>query len=91
VGRARYRPRTYRYPTRTDTHHGLLDADGYAIYALLKDYLMKITKLPESRLEKIEKLEQLRVLENGGKIKIVLTNKASISIDSPEDLKRLKK
>lgn len=58
----------------------------YGLYVYRKDYLMKITKLPESPLEKIEKLEQLRVLENGGKIKIVLTNKDSVSIDTYEDL-----
>jgi 3-deoxy-manno-octulosonate cytidylyltransferase (CMP-KDO synthetase) len=63
----------------------------YGLYVYRKDYLMKITKLPESRLEKIEKLEQLRVLENGGKIKIVLTNKDSISIDTRKDLKGVKK
>lgn len=58
----------------------------YGLYVYRKDYLMKITKLSESRLEKIEKLEQLRVLENGGKIKIVLTDKDSVSIDTQEDL-----
>lgn len=63
----------------------------YGLYVYRKDYLMKITKLPESSLEKTEKLEQLRVLENGGKIKIVLTNKDSVSIDTPEDLKGIKK
>lgn len=60
----------------------------YGLYVYRKDYLMKITKMPESKLEKIEKLEQLRILENGGKIKIVLTNKDSISIDTREDLKK---
>jgi 3-deoxy-manno-octulosonate cytidylyltransferase (CMP-KDO synthetase) len=63
----------------------------YGLYVYRKDYLLKITKLPESPLEKTEKLEQLRVLENGGKIKIVLTNIDSFSIDTPEDLKGIKK
>lgn len=63
----------------------------YGLYIYRKDYLMKLTKLPESRLEKIEKLEQLRILENGGKIKIVLTNRDSVSIDTPEDLKKVLK
>lgn len=63
----------------------------YGLYIYRKDYLMKLTKLPESRLEKIEKLEQLRVLENGGKIKIVLTNRDSVSIDTQEDLKKVLK
>jgi 3-deoxy-manno-octulosonate cytidylyltransferase (CMP-KDO synthetase) len=63
----------------------------YGLYVYRRDYLLKITKLPEGKLEKTEKLEQLRVLENGGKIKIVLTNKDSVSIDTPEDLKGVKK
>jgi 3-deoxy-manno-octulosonate cytidylyltransferase (CMP-KDO synthetase) len=42
-------------------------------------------------LEKMEKLEQLRILENGDKIKVILTKKDSVSVDSPEDLKKLNK
>jgi len=42
-------------------------------------------------LELSEKLEQLRYLENGVKIKMVLTNESSVSIDTPEDLERAKK
>jgi 3-deoxy-manno-octulosonate cytidylyltransferase (CMP-KDO synthetase) len=42
-------------------------------------------------LEQIECLEQLRVLENGFKIKVIETNYDSISVDTPKDLERVKK
>jgi 3-deoxy-manno-octulosonate cytidylyltransferase (CMP-KDO synthetase) len=56
------------------------------VYAYRKIALMQFTKWEQSELEKIEKLEQLRYLENGIKIKMVLTNRISIGIDTPEDL-----
>ena len=50
--------------------------------------LHEITQLPQSSLEKIEGLEQLRWLENGYKIKVSKTNIETIGIDTPEDLKK---
>jgi 3-deoxy-manno-octulosonate cytidylyltransferase (CMP-KDO synthetase) len=58
------------------------------IYAYAKDFLFTFKSLPESRLEKIEKLEQLRVLENGYRIKVIETKFDTIGIDTPEDLKK---
>ncbi len=60
------------------------------LYAYRRDFLLKLKKLPLSFLEKAEKLEQLRVLEAGFKIKTVLTNVETIGVDTPEDLKRVK-
>ena len=60
------------------------------IYAYRKDFLFKFKNLPKSNLEKIEQLEQLRVLEAGYKIKTVLTDVDSIGVDTPEDLERVK-
>lgn len=56
------------------------------IYAYAKDFLFTFKSLPQSRLEKTEKLEQLRVLENGYKIKVIETKFDTIGIDTPEDL-----
>ena len=56
------------------------------IYAYKADVLREITKLPQSNLEKAESLEQLRWLENGYTIKVALTNRETIGIDSPKDL-----
>ncbi|MDQ6903926.1 MAG: 3-deoxy-manno-octulosonate cytidylyltransferase [Bacteroidota bacterium] len=58
------------------------------IYAFRKQALMNFTQWPMSSLEAIEKLEQLRYLENGVKIKMVLTNESPVSIDTKEDLER---
>jgi 3-deoxy-manno-octulosonate cytidylyltransferase (CMP-KDO synthetase) len=58
------------------------------VYAFRRDALLQIASLPQSYLEKIEKLEQLRLLENGIKIKVVKTNYSGFSIDTEEDLKK---
>ena len=58
------------------------------VYAYKKDVLMNFTKWPQSSLEKIEKLEQLRYLENGIKIKMAETDYNNIAIDTPEDLEK---
>ena len=60
------------------------------IYAYRKECLKKLTELKESSLEKSEKLEQLRFLENGYKLFTVLTDYKSISVDTPEDLEKIK-
>jgi 3-deoxy-D-manno-octulosonate cytidylyltransferase len=61
------------------------------IYAFRKNALMDFTEWQPSILEVTEKLEQLRYLENGIKIKMVLTDESPVSIDTPEDLERAKK
>jgi 3-deoxy-D-manno-octulosonate cytidylyltransferase len=61
------------------------------IYAYRKNALMNFTKWEAAPLEVSEKLEQLRYLENGVKIKMVLTNESPVSIDTSEDLERAKK
>lgn len=61
------------------------------IYAYRKNVLMDFTQWQPTPLEAIEKLEQLRYLENGIKIKMVLTDESPVSIDTPEDLERAKK
>ena len=60
------------------------------IYGFRVDILEKIVRLPISRLEQIEKLEQLRWLSNGYKIKMVEVDSDSIGIDTMEDFERLK-
>ncbi len=58
------------------------------LYVFRREQLLKFTKLKPTDLEKTEKLEQLRMLENGFKIKIVVTETESIGVDTPEDLNR---
>lgn len=61
------------------------------IYAYRKKALMDFVEFTPSPLEKIEKLEQLRYLENGYKIKMVETHYKTIGIDTVEDLEMARK
>jgi len=61
------------------------------VYVYRKNTLLKFTETPQTDLEKTEKLEQLRFLEKGIKIKVVVTKFDSLSVDTPEDLKKAKK
>ncbi|MDT8303585.1 MAG: 3-deoxy-manno-octulosonate cytidylyltransferase, partial [Sedimentisphaerales bacterium] len=64
------------------------------LYVYRKDFLLEISKMPQGYLEKIESLEQLRILEKGHKILVVETKMdkvAGISVDTPEDLERVER
>jgi 3-deoxy-manno-octulosonate cytidylyltransferase (CMP-KDO synthetase) len=58
------------------------------IYAYRRDFLLRLTTLPPSRLEQLEKLEQLRVLEAGETILVGEVAHCSVGIDTPEDYAR---
>jgi 3-deoxy-manno-octulosonate cytidylyltransferase (CMP-KDO synthetase) len=60
------------------------------MYAFTKDFLFTFRNLPKSSLENAEKLEQLRVLEYGYKIKVVETKFDTIGVDTHEDLARVR-
>ena len=60
------------------------------LYAYRKQVLDRWNRM-KSRYEGIEKLEQLRLIENSCNIKVVVVNSRSISIDTKEDLKKFKK
>ncbi|MEO6948978.1 MAG: 3-deoxy-manno-octulosonate cytidylyltransferase [Ginsengibacter sp.] len=60
------------------------------IYGYKKEALIQFTTMPKSTLESIEKLEQLRYLEAGIKIKMAIIDDCPLSIDTPEDLERAK-
>ncbi len=61
------------------------------VYAFRKGFLSKYAKLKQTPLEKTESLEQLRVLENGYKIKVLLTDYDSKTVNSHSDLKKINK
>ena len=61
------------------------------LYMFRKDFLLKFCNMCPSNLEKIENLEQLRILENGYSIRMLETRYNPISIDTPEDLKKIRK
>ncbi len=58
------------------------------LYAYRADFLEKFVALPPGRLEQIEKLEQLRALENDYPIAIAVTEDPAIGVDTPEDAKK---
>lgn len=60
------------------------------LYGYTKDFLFTFKNLKPSHLEKIEKLEQLRVLEEGYKIKVIETKYETIGVDTAEDMVKLK-
>ncbi len=61
------------------------------LYGYTKDFLFIYKNLPPSSLEETERLEQLRVLEEGIRIKLIETKYDSIGVDTPQDLEKVKK
>lgn len=57
------------------------------LYAFRRESLFRFTSLEQTDLERWEKLEQLRMLEHGFKIKVVVTEYDTFSVDTPDDLK----
>jgi len=67
------------------------DTDNYkhiGVYAFRKQTLIEFSKMEKTIMEKKERIECLRYIENGKKIKMVKTDFSGISIDTPEDLIR---
>jgi 3-deoxy-manno-octulosonate cytidylyltransferase (CMP-KDO synthetase) len=77
-------------PFARDTRTSATYYKHVGVYAYRKSILLQFTQWQPTILEQTEKLEQLRYLENGIKIKMVLTEHPSIGIDSPEDLELAK-
>jgi 3-deoxy-manno-octulosonate cytidylyltransferase (CMP-KDO synthetase) len=61
------------------------------VYGYQRNFLLKLCAMRPSRLEKTEKLEQLRALENGFRIKIIESRFPSLSVDFPEDIIKVEK
>ena len=61
------------------------------VYAYTKGFLNLFAKLPAGRLENIEKLEQLRAMEHGHRIRVVITDHDSPEVDLPIDISRIER
>ncbi len=61
------------------------------IYSYRREALLRLTGMKPSGLEGIERLEQLRALENGLRIKVAETSLETVGIDTPQDLERVEK
>jgi 3-deoxy-manno-octulosonate cytidylyltransferase (CMP-KDO synthetase) len=64
-------------------HHG--------IYAYRRAFLRIFTALPEGVLERLEALEQLRAIEHGHRIRVVVTPHDSVEVDTPQELERVRR
>ena len=56
------------------------------VYGFTKQALVNFSKLPPSKLELVEKIEAIRILENGSRIKMIETDFLGVGIDTKEDL-----
>ena len=74
----------YRDSESRQTHYKHL-----GFYAYRVDFLIKFNRLPVGILEAAEKLEQLRALENGFRIKVMEIASDSVGVDTPEDIKKV--
>jgi 3-deoxy-manno-octulosonate cytidylyltransferase (CMP-KDO synthetase) len=59
------------------------------LYVYRRDFLLGYSALPVGPLEQAERLEQLRAIENGYRIRVVETEFESLGVDTPEDLERV--
>jgi 3-deoxy-manno-octulosonate cytidylyltransferase (CMP-KDO synthetase) len=77
------------YPRQAGGHRAY---EHIGIYVYRKDFLMHYVTLPQTPLEKSESLEQLRILENGVRLKVVVTRHEynGLSVDTSEDLERVR-
>lgn len=69
----------YRTETKVPVYHHM------GLYAFRRDFLMLYKSLPQTPLELAESLEQLRVMENGYKIRVCLTEDKTLEINTPEE------
>lgn len=77
-------------PYERDGRSGLpLFFKHIGLYVYRRDFLLRYPELPVGPLEQAERLEQLRVLENGYRIRVVETDYESLGVDTPEDLERV--
>jgi 3-deoxy-manno-octulosonate cytidylyltransferase (CMP-KDO synthetase) len=73
---------------RESTPAGVLGYKHLGLYAYRRDFLLRFARLAPTPLERAEKLEQLRALEWGFRIKVAETSGAGIEVDTPQDLER---
>jgi 3-deoxy-manno-octulosonate cytidylyltransferase (CMP-KDO synthetase) len=59
------------------------------LYVYRRTFLLEFARLPQTPLERLEKLEQLRAIEHGYRIKVVPTQYVSVGVDTPEDVAKV--
>ncbi|MEP6754679.1 MAG: 3-deoxy-manno-octulosonate cytidylyltransferase [Chthonomonadales bacterium] len=76
------------FPRNADGGVGVFQHIG--LYAYRREFLLRFAAMPPGKLELTESLEQLRVLENGVKIRMAEVDRSPLSVDTPEDLERVR-
>jgi 3-deoxy-manno-octulosonate cytidylyltransferase (CMP-KDO synthetase) len=72
-----------------DFSNGVAYFKHIGLYAYQREFLLGYSDLPVGPLEQAERLEQLRALENGFKIRVIETEYESLGVDTPEDWERV--
>jgi 3-deoxy-manno-octulosonate cytidylyltransferase (CMP-KDO synthetase) len=75
-------------PYEREGGSGTVHFKHIGLYVYRRDFLLRYSDLPVGPLETAEKLEQLRALENGYRIRVAETEYDSLGVDTPEDLER---
>jgi len=78
-----------RIPFTRDDGRGVLYYKHLGLYVYRREFLLAYSNLPVGPLERRERLEQLRALENGHRVRVVETEYESLGVDTPEDLERV--
>jgi 3-deoxy-manno-octulosonate cytidylyltransferase (CMP-KDO synthetase) len=79
----------WRDPHLRDGAGQLVHFKHIGLYAYRREFLLSYSDLPVGPLERAERLEQLRALENGFKIRVIETEYESLGVDTPEDWERV--
>jgi 3-deoxy-manno-octulosonate cytidylyltransferase (CMP-KDO synthetase) len=79
-----------RIPFQRQADRGFAVMQHVGLYAYRRDFLRTFAKLSPTPLEMTESLEQLRALENGCRIRLVEIDSAPLSVDTPEDMERVR-
>jgi len=78
-------------PFDRDAASGVTYYKHIGLYIYQRDFLLNYSALPIGPLEQTERLEQLRALENGYRIRVIETEYESLGVDTPADLERVSK
>ena len=85
-------PHPRDYATDLAAHFYRLGASKHiGLYVYRRDFLRRFPTLPPTPLENLEKLEQLRALEHGYRIRVAEAAGGGLGVDTPEDLVRVQK
>ncbi|MBN2140995.1 MAG: 3-deoxy-manno-octulosonate cytidylyltransferase [Desulfovibrionaceae bacterium] len=78
-------------PSRKKTASAVPMRKQVCVIPFRRDFLLEFNALPETPLERIESVDMLRILEHGGRVRMVQTPAGTFSVDTPQDLERVRR